>query len=61
MSGPSHCKKCDSDHYNFQPCPPRQDRKPQVEWRTSDAWGNQMRDLKYLGGNTFVQRRELDR
>lgn len=57
-----HCKKCDQDHFNFSPCLPRQDIKPKVEWRVSEnAWGNRMTDLKVLGDNTFVQRREFDR
>jgi len=55
------CKKCDNEHYNFDPCLPRQDAKPAVEWRSSEAWGNKMQDLKHLGGNSFVQRREFDR
>ncbi len=56
-----HCKKCDQAHFNFSPCLPRQDQKPPVEWRPSNDWGNQMTDLKVLGDNTFVQRREFDR
>jgi hypothetical protein len=58
-----HCEKCGNDHYNFQACPPRQDVKPQIVWRsdTDRMWGDRMIDLKHLGGNTFVQRREHDR
>lgn len=57
------CKKCNQDHFNFKPCPPRQDIKPQVEWKsdTDLAWGNRLTELKHLGGNSFVQRREYDR
>ena len=56
-----HCKKCDQDHFNFKPCQPRQDVKPAVEWKTGKAWGDHLTELKHLGGNTFVQRREYDR
>lgn len=57
------CKDCGQEHYNFQPCPDRQDLKPAVEWktRTDESWGNKMIDLKHLGGNSFVQRGEWDR
>ena len=59
---PPHCSKCDQDHYNFSPCLPRQDKKPPIHWgHSASEWGNQMIDLKHLGGNTFVQRRENDR
>ena len=61
MSGAKpHCKKCDQKHFNFSDCLPRQDVKPPVEWRINNDWGNQMTDLKVLGDNTFVQRREYD-
>lgn len=57
-----HCQKCDQDHYNFAPCLPRQDKKPEIVWRTNtEAWTNRLIDLKHLGGNTFVQRRDNDR
>jgi hypothetical protein len=55
------CKKCGNEHYNFQACPARQDKKPQVEWKTGKAWGDDLGELKTLGNNTFVQRREYDR
>ena len=56
------CKVCGNDHYNFKPCPPREDLKPQVMWSdNSNAWGNKLIDLKWLGGNNFVQRREYDK
>jgi hypothetical protein len=61
MASESTCKKCGEQHYNFQECRPRADLKPPVEWKTGDDWGNQMQDLKHLGGNTYVQRREFDR
>lgn len=55
------CEKCQNQHYNFQVCPPRQDQKPRVEWVDSEGWGNKLQDLKFLGGNNYVQRREFDR
>lgn len=56
-----HCGRCDSEHYNFAPCNPRQDVKPPIQWRGGEMWGDQLRELKHLGGNTFVQRREWDK
>lgn len=57
------CKKCGNDHFNFADCPPRRDIKPQIEWKsdTDRTFGDQLTELKHLGGNTFVQRREYDR
>ena len=55
------CNDCGEQHYNFHPCPERQDLKPPIEWRQHEGWGNRMADLKHLGGNSFVQRREYER
>lgn len=54
------CKSCGERHYNFVECRPREDLKPIVEWnkRGLRRWGNQMKDLEFLGGNTFMLRRE---
>lgn len=61
MPDAPRCKKCDQNHWNIQPCLPRQDIKPPIEWRPrGDEFGDHMIDLKHLGGNTFVQRREHD-
>lgn len=56
------CKDCKQQHYNFKPCPPRQDIKPPIEWRSNDeGWGDRMHELKRLGENSFVRRGEYDR
>ena len=61
MASKPHCKRCDQDHYNFSPCLPRQDIKPPIEWAPAEnSFGDRLVDLKHLGGNTFVQRREHD-
>ena len=57
------CKTCGNEHYNFAGCTPRQDKKPAVEWKSNldSVYGDRMKDLKNLGDNVFVQRREYDR
>lgn len=55
------CRKCNLVHYNFQSCRPRQDLKPAVQWGSYEKWSNIMGELKYNGGNTFLNRREGER
>jgi hypothetical protein len=57
------CTKCGNEHYNFAGCTPRQDKKPTVEWKSNldSAYGDKLSELKHLGDNHYVQRREYDR
>lgn len=53
------CKHCKDQHYNFQDCKPK---PPEIQWgHTGREWGDQLTELKHLGANTFMWRRENDR
>jgi hypothetical protein len=62
------CGKCDSRHWNFQPCEQASaeragPKQPPVQWQPEEGlrpFGNRMENFDLLGGHTLVLKEQTD-